>query len=81
MRTTLTLDDDVHAKLLAEMRRSGRSFKATVNHFLRLGLNAPRKLRPARPFRVRARPLGLPPGLSYDDVAGLLEHLEGPLHR
>ncbi|PYS27035.1 MAG: hypothetical protein DMF75_21135 [Acidobacteria bacterium] len=38
MRTTLTLDDDVAAKLDADARRSGRSFKETVNHYLRLGL-------------------------------------------
>ncbi len=37
MRTTLTLDDDIAAKLKAEARRSGRSFKAAVNDLLRLG--------------------------------------------
>jgi hypothetical protein len=34
MRTTLTLDDDVAAKLRAETRRSGRSFRDTVNETL-----------------------------------------------
>ena len=40
MRTTLTLEEDVAAKLKAETRRTGRSFKETVNEILRLGFNA-----------------------------------------
>jgi hypothetical protein len=81
VRTTLTIDDDVHAKLEQEMRGTGKSFKETVNHFLRLGLNAPSRMRPAKRFVVRAQPLGLPPGLSYDNVEELIEQLEGPLHK
>jgi len=41
VRTTLTLDDDVKAKLDQEIRKSGKSFKEAVNYYLRLGLNAP----------------------------------------
>lgn len=80
MRTTLTLDDDVAAKLLAEMRKSGRSFKQIVNHFLRSGLNARRETKLVKPFRVRARALGVRPGLNYDNLSELLEQTEGPLH-
>jgi hypothetical protein len=61
VRTTLTLDDDVGAKLKQEMRKTGRSFKATVNEFLRLGLNARRGSRPAPGFVVRAN-LWVPSG-------------------
>ncbi len=81
MRTTLTLDDDVAAKLGADARRSGRSFKETVNHYLRLGLNAKKAAKVKKPFKVRARPLGLRPGLNYDDIWGLIEQVEGPDHR
>lgn len=81
MRTTLTLEEDVAAKLRAEMRRSRRSFKEVVNEFLRLGLNMHREHKPGKPFIVRARPLGLRPGLDYDKISELVEHLEGPLHR
>lgn len=82
MRTTLTLDDDVAAKLKAETRRSGRSFKDIVNEYLRLGLYTKKTQRPSRPFRVEARDLGaLRPGLSLDNVGDLLEQLEGPVHR
>jgi hypothetical protein len=65
------------ASLLAkEVRRSGLSFKAAVNQFLRLGLI--RSGQPAaRPFSVAPRPLGLPPGASYDNIAELLEEIEG----
>ena len=77
----MTLDDDVAAKLRAETRRSGQSFKQVVNHFLRLGLTFRSQLRPARPFVVRARALGLRPGFSYDNTSELLEQIEGSSHR
>ena len=80
MRTTLSLDDDVAKLLRRELRRSGTSLKAAVNHFLRLGLMASGKREP-KPFVVHPRPLGLPPGLSYDNVEELIEALEGPAHR
>ncbi len=77
----MTLEEDVVAKLRAEMRRSGRSFKEVVNEFLRLGLTMHRERKPGKPFIVRARPLGLRAGLDYDKISELVEHLEGPLHR
>jgi hypothetical protein len=80
VRTTLTLDADVIAKLRAEARRSGRSFKEIVNTFLRLGLNALRPSKPPRPFAIKARELGQRPGLNYDNIGELLEQTEGPLH-
>ena len=80
MRTTLTLDDDVTRLLRQETRRSGASFKEAVNHFLRLGLTLTRK--PAgKPFLVTPRKMGLPAGLTYDNVEELVEVLEGPTHR
>jgi len=81
VRTTLTLDSDVVAKLKDEMRRSGRSLKQVVNELLRLALNTRRKRQPRQPFLVRARPLGLRQGLNYHKISELLEHLEGPVHR
>lgn len=82
MRTTLTLDDDVAAKLKAEARRSGRSFREIVNEMLRRGLSTRHGRSPNEPFRVASRDLGkLLPGLTLDSVAELLERVEGPLHR
>ena len=61
------------------MRRSGDSLKGAVNHFLRLGLMSTDERRKKR-FVVTPRPLGLPPGLSYDSIASLLEDLEETAH-
>lgn len=80
MRTTLSLDDDIANLLNQEIRRSGVSFKEAVNHYLRLGLMASKQ--PVRKkFVVKPLAMGLPPGLSYDNVEELIEALEGPLHR
>ena len=63
-----------------ERRRSGTSFKQAVNHFLRVGLVTSKRQKIA-PFVVRPRPLGLPPGLNYDNVEELIETLEGRPHK
>jgi hypothetical protein len=82
MRTTLTLDDDVAAKLKAESRRAGRPFREVVNETLRRGLANRRATAARQAFEVRARDLGnLKPGLSLDNVAELIEQVEGSLHR
>lgn len=80
MRTTLTLDNDVEAKLNAEMRRTGKSFKEVVNEILRIGFNARREYLASKPFKVRARKLGIRPGLNYDNIGDLLEQVEEPEH-
>jgi len=71
------LDEDVAQKLIAEARKSGRTFKEVVNNCLRLGLNARRAARPASPFKVRARRLGQRPGVAFDDVEALLDQIDG----
>ena len=82
MRTTLTLDEDVAAKLQSESRRSGRSFREVVNETLRRGLARPPATRANVAFRVTTRDLGeLQPGLALDNVAELLDQVEGPVHR
>jgi hypothetical protein len=81
VRTTLTIDDDIEAKLNAEMKRSGRSLKDTINHALRIGLSVQRELKSSSDFNVQSKPLGLRTGLNYDKIELLLEDIEGPLHR
>ncbi len=56
MRTTVTLDPDVEAKLRAVIRERGVSFKVAINDAIRTGLNTPAV--EARRFRVKAAPLG-----------------------
>ncbi len=80
MRTTLTLDDDVAAKLRAEARKSGEPFKQIVNRVLRTGLNARAQAASLPPFKIKARSLGNP-GFNYDKVWELIEEFEGPYHR
>jgi hypothetical protein len=81
MRTTITLDEDIAAKLQAEVRRSGRSFKDVVNDPMRAGLLkcAPAKAAPR--FVVCSKPLGLRPGLSSDNIEELLDAAESPSRR
>jgi plasmid stability protein len=82
MRTTLTLDDDVAAKLKQRARRTGRPFRAVVNEALRRGLAASTPSTAAAPFRAEVHDLGaVRPGVRLDDIAGLLEQVEGPRHR
>ena len=81
MRTTLTLDEDVSAQLKAEMQASGKSFKDTVNYYLRLGLHSRERAEPVRPFVVRSRELNARPGYDFDNVADLVEQAEGPRYR
>jgi hypothetical protein len=79
MRTTLTLDDDVSAKLKTEMKRTDKTFKQAVNDLLRIGLNTQRGASPQARFVVNARDLGdTLPGVSLDNVGELLDRLEQP---
>lgn len=82
MRTTLTLDEDVAAKLKRESRRLGKPFREVVNEMLRRGLASREPAVPRPAFRVQARDLGeLRRGLTLDDIGGLLEEVEGSKHR
>lgn len=79
-RTTLTLEDDVVARLRDAARSTGRPLKTVVNDAIRAGLD-PGVKRKRPPFRLESRPMGLRPGIDLDDIAGLLERLDGPEHR
>ncbi len=74
MRTTITLDPDVAARLRSLARERGISFKAAVNSVLRRGLSEGEGS--ARPFRVKPRPLSLRPGLDLDKALALATQLE-----
>jgi hypothetical protein len=56
MRTTVTLDPDVEAKLRAVMRERGVSFKVAINDAVRAGLGGASP-QPRR-FRMKTAPLG-----------------------
>ena len=75
VRTTLTLDDDVVAKLKAEMRRTGLSWKETVNEAIRHGV-LPARARSLPPFELPRLSLGLRPGFSLECTGRLVDQLD-----
>jgi len=64
MRITLTLDDDVAAKLRDLAHRRKRPFKQVVNEVLRRGLAAQAPRSVARPFRVESFHSTFRPGVD-----------------
>jgi hypothetical protein len=74
MRTTITFASDVAAAVERLQRERGRGVSDAVNELIRRGLTTPS----SRPqFRQTATRMG-DPALPVDDVAGLLEVLDGP---
>lgn len=81
MRTTLTIDDDIARLVELEQKRTGDSFKGTVNRLLRRGLTAAKKSAERPPFVVTPLFMGVRAGQNYDNIEALLEELDGPGHR
>jgi hypothetical protein len=76
MRTTLTLDRDVAERLRDEMRRSGKSMKASVNEALRRGLGLGGRPASAPRFKVEPHAFGFKPGVDLDRLNQLTDELE-----
>ena len=74
MRTTVTLDPDVAAKLKALARRRGISFKQALNQVVRAGL-APSP-RSTRPFTQQTQAMSLRPGVNLDKALQLAAAIE-----
>jgi hypothetical protein len=79
-RTTITLEDDIAARLRDEARRQGREFNDVVNDTLRAGLDRAVE-EPPVVYSVPGRDMGLRPGIDLDDIQGLLDRLDGPQRR
>lgn len=81
MRTTLTLDDDVAARLERERRARRIPFKQLVNEVLRAGLDTQRDSSQPR-TRFLTEGLSLGPSLigSLDNIAEVLARAEGEDH-
>jgi hypothetical protein len=75
MRTTVTLDPDVAAKLKETARERGVPFKAALNDAVRAGLAARGGSR-ARRYRLRSRPMGVRPTMDLDHALRLAGQLE-----
>lgn len=75
MRTTVTLDPDLAAKLRALARERGVPFKEVLNSALRRGL-APDAAGAPAPYRLASRRLGLRPGIDLEHALRLAGELE-----
>jgi hypothetical protein len=75
MRTTVTLEPDLAAKLRSVARERGVSFKEALNTALRRGL-ASGAAGSKRPYRLAPRPLGLRPGVDLEHALRLAGELE-----
>lgn len=76
MRTTVTLDPDVAAKLKDLAHRRQASFKETLNDVLRRGFSVPGSGKPAGKFVVKPHTGGFRPGIDPDKLNQLLDDLE-----
>lgn len=76
MRTTVTLDPDVAAKLKELAHRRRASFKATLNDVLRRGLAAQTSPSKRKRFVVRPHAGGFRPGIDPGQLNQLLDELD-----
>ena len=79
MRTTITLDDDVVTTLKDEMKKGdGKTFKEAVNGLIRMGRyhKVEMEKTPRKPFKVRAKNMGVFPHLNYDKTNDLLAMID-----
>ena len=76
MRTTITLDEDVERLLREAMHRSRKGFKETLNAAIRTGLGRTTASRRRAPFLIKARPMGLRPGLDPAGFNKLADEFE-----
>jgi hypothetical protein len=75
MRTTVTLDDDVAARLKHVARERGISFKEALNRAIRAGLGAEQGALPTR-YETPSRALGLRAGIDVTKALSLASALE-----
>jgi hypothetical protein len=80
MRTTLTLDPDVAAKVQRGAKKLCKPLKEVINDALRIGLDSVLNPPASRPYCTEPRPMGLRQGFSYDNIAELLARAEGEDH-
>lgn len=76
MRTTVTLDPDVAARVKDLAHRSRQSFKATLNDLLRRGLAVARLPRSAKPFVVEPHDGEFLPGIDPARLNQVVDELE-----
>lgn len=81
IRTTITLDEDVHDQVKRESTSRGMAFRDTLNDLLRLALFHLDRKPVRRRIEIKPSHMGFRMGLNYDSVESLLEYGEGDGHR
>ena len=81
IRTTVSLDDDVAARVKRESLSRGASFRNTLNDLLRAALLGIDYRPQRRALAILPTHMGHKPGLNYDSIESLLEYGEGDRHR
>jgi len=76
MRTTLTLEPEVAARLKREARRSGKAFKVVVNDALKRGLGLEARPAKAGRFSVRPHDFGFKSAVDLDRLNQLVDELD-----
>jgi hypothetical protein len=77
MRTTVTLDPDVAAAVSHLQAERGIGVSAAINDLVRRGLSAEQ---PRQRFVQETSSMGVP-AIPLDDIAGVLDALEGDARR
>lgn len=72
IRTTVTLDDDVAARVKRESQSRGASFRDTLNDLLRTALLGVGNQSRRRTLIIKPAHMGHKPGLNYDSIESLL---------
>lgn len=76
MRTTVTIEPDLAAKLKELAHRRRASFKATLNDVVRRGLAAQSEAKRLAPFVVEPHAGGFRPGIDPARLNQLLDQLD-----
>ena len=75
MRTTLTLEDDLAARLKERAHKTKRPFKIVVNEAIRAGLGSTGAAA-VPPFKLKAKRLGMRPEFQNRNFNHVYEELE-----
>ena len=76
MRSTITIDDDIAARIEERRRTDGQSLMQVVNQLLREGLRSSERPHEARPYRTKTHGLRLRPGFDAVRLNQLADELE-----
>ena len=81
IRTTVTLDEDVLARVKAASAQRAAPFRRVLNDLLREALAQAESAPQKRELKLYVTDMGAFPGVDYSSTKSMLESGEGPRHR